>query len=208
MRIGIDFDNTIACYDSAFHAAALAYGLIPADIGTDKTSVREHLRGLGRDADFTELQGYVYGPGMQHARLFPGLVDTLVAARVAGHDLFVVSHRTRVPFAGPAYELHAAARDFLTREGLVGGSAENFAPGNVWFEETRDGKLARLAGLQCDVFIDDLPEILAMPNFPAAVRAILFDPDGHYPDGIWQGRHFERHASWAAIASALRLDCA
>jgi hypothetical protein len=29
MRIGLDFDNTIACYDGVFHAAALERGLIP-----------------------------------------------------------------------------------------------------------------------------------------------------------------------------------
>jgi len=61
MRIGIDFDNTIACYDGVFHAAALERGLIPADIGRDKNSVRDHLNGAGRNDDFTELQGYVYG---------------------------------------------------------------------------------------------------------------------------------------------------
>ena len=61
MRIGIDFDNTIACYDGVFHAAAVARGLIPAEIPTDKTSVRNHLRAIGREPDWTELQGYVYG---------------------------------------------------------------------------------------------------------------------------------------------------
>ena len=29
MRIGIDFDNTIACYDGVFHAAALETGSDP-----------------------------------------------------------------------------------------------------------------------------------------------------------------------------------
>ena len=64
MRIGIDFDNTIACYDGVFHAAALERGLIPADLGRDKNSVRDHLNGAGRKDDFTELQGYVYGARM------------------------------------------------------------------------------------------------------------------------------------------------
>src|SRR6185437_11131914 len=40
MRIGIDFDNTIACYDGVFHAAALERGLIPKDLARDKNSVR------------------------------------------------------------------------------------------------------------------------------------------------------------------------
>jgi len=29
MRIGVDFDNTVICYDKVFHAAAVEKGLIP-----------------------------------------------------------------------------------------------------------------------------------------------------------------------------------
>jgi len=67
-----------------------------------------------------------------------------------------------------------------------------------------EAKLARIAGQCCDMFIDDLPEVLASPRFPAATRGILFDPDGSYPDGCWQGRRFERCAEWQSIK---RLAC-
>jgi hypothetical protein len=200
MRIGIDFDNTIACYDDAFHRAAVAQGLIPATVGRDKTSVRDHLRGLGRDPDFTLLQGYVYGPGMQYAGLYPGLREALAALRAAGHRLFIVSHRTRTPFAGPQHDLHAAARDFVARQGLTDNG---FAPDEIWFEETRGAKLARASTLGCDVFIDDLPEVLSAPEFSTASRAILFDPESHRPDGVWQSHRFERYATWSDIAGAL-----
>jgi hypothetical protein len=200
MRIGIDFDNTIACYDDAFHRAAVAQALIPETVGRDKTSVRDHLRGLGRDPDFTLLQGYVYGPGMQYARLYPGLREALTALRAAGHRLFIVSHRTRAPFAGPQYDLHAAARDFVARQGLQDGG---FGDDEIWFEETRASKLARATTLGCDVFIDDLPEVLTAPEFPATARAILFDPEAHWPDGVWKGHRFERHATWPDITRAL-----
>lgn len=72
MRIGIDFDNTTACYDGVFHRIAVAQGLIPATTPTDKTSVRHCLRAQGKDSAFTELQGYVYGPGMREVGLIPG----------------------------------------------------------------------------------------------------------------------------------------
>ncbi len=202
MRIGIDFDNTIACYDGTFHAAALAQGLIPADLAQDKTSVRAHLRAAGRDDQFTLLQGHVYGPGMAHAAPFPGLAETLRALRAAGHDLVVVSHRTRTPFAGPPHDLHEAARAFLARHRLV-GAAGPLRDQDVWLELTKTAKAARIGALGCDVFIDDLPEILALPEFPAATRPILFDPDGHYPDGAWNDRRFARFASWPAIGAAL-----
>jgi len=204
LRIGVDFDNTIACYDGVFHVAAVERGLIPADgVAADKTSVRDHLRRQGRDADFTALQGYVYGPGMRHVRPYPGVAETLGALRGAGHDLFVVSHKTRTPFAGPAYDLHAAARDFLEGRRLVDAALGPVAPDAVFFELTKEEKVARVAALGCDVFIDDLPEILAMEGFPPGVRKLLFDPEGHHPGGVWRDARFEAFTGWDAIAAAI-----
>ena len=100
MRIGIDFDNTIACYDGVFHAAALERGLIPADLGRDKNSVRDHLNGSGRKDDFTELQGYVYGARMDLVSPYPGFAEFVAAARKANHELFIVSHKTKYPMLG------------------------------------------------------------------------------------------------------------
>ncbi len=194
MLIGIDFDNTIACYDGVFHAAALERGLIPPDIATDKTSVRNHLRNVGREPDWTELQGYVYGARMDLVLPYPDVLDFVAQARAAGHDIAIVSHKTQHPFMGPPYDLHAAARGFL--------AAQRFdVPAH--FELTLPEKIARIAALRCDAFIDDLPELLAEPDFPQPTRAILFDPDGHAPDGTWKGHRFERHGDWRSIAHAL-----
>lgn len=197
MRIGIDFDNTIACHDRSFHAAAVERGLVSPSVSRDKTSVRETMRGAGRDADFTLLQGYVYGPGMDQAKPFPGLHDALRALRAAGNVLVVVSHRTRVPLAGPSYDLHAAARTFLDRHGLSDPSLIEA----IWLETSKSAKIARIAALDCAAFIDDLPEILTSPEFPAATLPILFDPDGHHAGAGWSGR---RCRSWAEIPALFR----
>src|ERR1700740_3384365 len=138
MRIGIDFDNTIACYDGVFHAAALERGLIPADIGRDKNSVRDHLNGSGRKDDFTELQGYVYGARMDLVAPFPGFAEFIGAAQGAGHQLFIVSHKTRHPILGLKHDMHAAARGFLEARGLTGDSASQIDPANVYFELTKE----------------------------------------------------------------------
>lgn len=197
MRIGVDFDNTIVDYDGVFHAAALDRGLIPADLPRSKTSVRDVLNGSGRMDAFTELQGHVYGTRMDLARLHPGVRAFVTAAVAAGHDLALVSHKTRHPMLGPRHDLHAAARGFLVANGLVG--AEAFRPDRIFFEERKEEKVARIAALGCDAFVDDLPEILAMPGFPPATRRILFDPDGHHA----AGSPHERHAGWDTIAAAL-----
>lgn len=208
MRIGLDFDNTIACYDGVFHAAGVERGLIPAEVGADKTSVRDWLRARDRDPDFTELQGYVYGPGMKHVKCYPGLIDFLKRARTEGHELFVVSHKTKAPFAGPPYDLHESARAFLGVQKLVHETEGLIPAGNVFFELTKEEKIARVAALGLDVFVDDLPEILAMEGFPERTRAILFDPEGHYPGGAWKGRTFETFADWPSISSTVLKQAA
>jgi hypothetical protein len=205
MRIGIDFDNTIACYDGVFHAAALERGLIPSDLGRDKNSVRDHLNGSGRKDDFTELQGYVYGARMDLVSPYPGFADFVATARKAGHDLFIVSHKTKHPILGPKHDMHAAARGFLTDRGLMGSEAAQIAPENVFFELTKDEKVARARALGCEAFVDDLPEILNMPGFPDGMRKILFDPENQFA-GTKDVQAFGRCASWTEITADLVRD--
>ena len=57
--------------------------------------------------------------------------------------------------------------------------------------------------LRCDVFIDDLPEILAEPDFRDDMRKILFDPENQFAN---RGSAFDRHISWAAISADLARD--
>src|SRR5690349_4814236 len=128
MRIGIDFDNTIACYDGVFHAAALERGLIPANLASGKNAVRDYLNSNGRADDFTELQGHVYGTRMELATPYRGFAEFVATARKADHHLFIVSQKTRHPILGPRHDLHAAARGFLISRGLVGGAAGQIDP--------------------------------------------------------------------------------
>ena len=76
MRVGFDFDNTIVCYDDSFHAAAVERGLIPADVPADKKSVRDYCVAAGREDDWTELQGHVYGTWMDRVALYPGVASS------------------------------------------------------------------------------------------------------------------------------------
>ncbi len=205
MRIGIDFDNTIACYDGVFHAAALERGLIPPGLGRDKNSVRDHLNGAGRKDDFTELQGHVYGARMDLVSPYPGFAEFVATAQRTGHDLFIVSHKTAHPLRGPRHDMHAAARGFLAARGLIGQTPGQIEPSRVFFELSVDAKIARAAALRCDMFVDDLPEILVMPGFPAGMRRVLFDPDNRFARTASDLANVEQQTSWLAIAAELKL---
>jgi hypothetical protein len=196
MRIGIDFDNTVVSYDEAFHQAAVRELGLGPETPAVKDAVRDALGRAGRREDWTRLQGRVYGPLMEQAQAFPGAREFLAGCRALGVEVRIISHRTRRPCLGPAYDLHEAARLWLARSGLL--DAGGLGPADVFLEETREGKLARIAEQGCGWFIDDLPELLCEPGFPRGVGRILFDPSRTHESP------FASAGSWAE-AEALTL---
>ena len=145
MLIGLDFDNTIVSYDEVFHQAALEKGLTPADLPRAKGSVRDYLRGKGREDEWTALQGHVYGPGMAGAKPYPGALEFLAECRWRGIPVRVISHRTRHPFRGPEHDLHAAAREWMEAHGFFDPLRIGLARDHVHFELTKAAKLERVA---------------------------------------------------------------
>ena len=178
MIIGVDFDNTIVCYEGIFHSVALERGLIPRDLPTDKTSVRDYLRKTGREEAWTEMQGYVYGPGLQAAQPYAGVIEFFRAAVSLGIAVRIVSHKTRRPFLGEPHDLHAAAWKWLERSGILGPDQGGIGREHVFLEETLDAKFQRIRTECCTHFIDDLPEFLSDSRFPESVERLLFAPKG------------------------------
>lgn len=195
MRIGVDFDNTIICYDTVFNKVAREAGHVPADLPPGKNRVRDHLRAAGREDDWTRLQGEVYGAHLSRAPVFPGGLDFFAFCRKAQIPVFIVSHKTRHPYLGVKHDLHRAARNWLHEMGFFSDTGHSLPEDRVFFELSKEDKLARIAALNCTHFIDDLPEFLAEPGFPAATHALLFDPwDRHGGEG-----RFNRFLSWNEI---------
>jgi hypothetical protein len=137
--------------------------------------------------------------------LYPGFAEFVVAAHTIGHDLFIVSHKTTHPILGPRHDMHAAAREFLAARSLMGDPPAQIEPSRVFFELTAEAKIARAAALGCDMFVDDLPEILAMPGFPPAMRRVLFDPDNRFAGIADDMGNLCRRTSWPDIAAELNL---
>ena len=194
MQIGIDFDNTIVSYDALFHKVAVEQALVPADLPESKLAVRDYLRKIDNEPAWTELQGYVYGTKMGDAAAYPSVIQFIKFARDKGISMAIVSHKTKHPFLGPKYDLHDAARGWIANA-LMDGVANLIEPDHIFFELTKEEKIARVADIRCDYFIDDLPEILLMPRFPKKTKRILFDPEGvHNTD-----RLYAKLVSWQEI---------
>lgn len=167
MRIGIDLDNTLADYRRPLEKLCVLHDL-RGPHADPKLVLRERLRASGQESEWTRLQGELYGPLMDEAEVFVGAKQTIRAFQDSGCEVFIVSHRTKHPIIGQKHDLHESARRWIAGQGLTGLG--------VFFEETKDAKVAQIAALECDVFIDDLPEILTHPDLPALRRKILFDP--------------------------------
>jgi hypothetical protein len=176
VRIGVDFDNTIASYDDVFVEAARGRGWIAADFRGTKKQLRDAVRKLDDgETKWQILQAEVYGPRMQGAVPFPGVLEFFHAARRRGFSLSIVSHKTRFAnYAEEKVDLREAALRWMEASGLFEQDKTGLARSDVFFADTRDEKIARIAALGCAVFIDDLEEVFADPSFPADVRRVLF----------------------------------
>ena len=199
MLFGLDFDNTIVCYDRLFHELAVERGLISPALPATKQAVRKQLRDTNREEQWTELQAIAYGPRITHAKPWQGVLTFLQSCREANVQVVIVSHKTRYPYRGEKFDLHAAAHAFLESHGFYKTSDTGLSRGSVFLEPTLPEKLARIGLLRCDAFVDDLPEFLSEPAFPSGVRKVLFDPANSHPEHA----SYTRATSWEACGEVL-----
>jgi hypothetical protein len=197
--IGIDLDNTLVSYDRLFHQLALEQGLIGPDLAVNKTEVRDFLRRENKEPAWTALQGLAYGARIREAEAFAGALDFIREGRRRHWQMYIVSHKTKSPIVGEPVDLHESARGWLDANAIHNESG--LPREHVWFEVTKADKIQRIRQLKCDVFIDDLPELLLDSQFPSRTRRILFAPQGPgnhiLPENVFVAQ------TWAEITSLL-----
>lgn len=189
IRLGLDFDNTLISYDQLFHRVALDKALIPEKIPPQKNAVRDYLRQQDREQEWTRLQGDVYGGRILEANPYPGMQAALKTLSIRQITMWIVSHKTRTPYLGEPWDLHAAARGWLKKQGFHDSDGLAWSQDKVFFELTKEAKVARILALGCTHYVDDLPEILTM--LPDSVEKILFAPAQDVP----------RHSDWISMSS-------
>jgi hypothetical protein len=178
LRIGLDFDNTIANYDQAFPEVAriLGYETNNLNATLNKRDLKlKLLKQPDGDTAWQKVQGLVYGKFIDLASLYPGVYEFVLRALASGHKIFIVSHKTELGhFDESRTPLRQAATTWLINQKLVGDSDSKIKLQNIYYAETRDEKINKIVELQLDVFIDDLDEVLSDRSFPKRTRKILF----------------------------------
>ena len=176
IRIGIDFDNTIICYDDLFiRAANEKQWDLGSGCGVSKAAIKERLIILdGNDFRWQELQAIVYGILIKDAKPFPGVLETLQYFKnKQNYELFIVSHKTPASLYLKHITLIDKAQLWIKENKLTDFIPEE----NIFFRPIRDEKISIIKSLNLDFFIDDLLEVLDDKNFPA-INKIFFSPDG------------------------------
>lgn len=179
MRIGLDFDNTLVCYDQAFYTVAVQLGLLPPDfIRQTKQAVKTFLQTQGERGEqiWQALQGQVYGRFIKQACLFKGVRAFLRKCQEEQHTIWIVSHKTQYGhFDETRTDLRSAARNFMEDQGFF--SEYGLNPAQIQFCATRDEKIKTIDDLKLDCFVDDLFDVLTHPAFPKGVKPYWFVPD-------------------------------
>ena len=207
LKIGIDFDNTIVCYNSIFQAIALEKGIRIPDPENAKMALRDHLRQqpLG-ELEWTKIQGEVYGPRILQAQPFEGVIDFFRYLRSEKIPFCIISHKTKYPVIGAVHDLHEWAVRWLESQGFFKEIA--LEKNEYFLELKKESKLERIATESCTHFIDDLPEFLSEAGFPNQTTKILFSPAlapgiakcfGETSDLLKERNGFVRLKSWKAI---------
>jgi hypothetical protein len=179
LRLGLDFDGTVVVYDEVFHRHAVERFGMPRELAVNKTVVRDWLRSQpDGERKWIELQGLVYGLKMAEAKIAPVLAEFLRAVRTAQIPVCIISHKTEFSVAEPRVNLRAAALAWLEQNGFFAADSFDLRREDVFFESTRAAKLQRIATQGCTLFVDDLEEVLAEPEFPKGVERWLYSPGG------------------------------
>ena len=191
LAIGIDFDNTIVFYDDVIVEIAHDLYSIPQTVAPTKLGIRDYLRETNREEDWIKLQGLIYGKFIYKATPFLNVICFLkFLSKFEWVSVFIISHKTEFPFSGPKFNLHHAASNWIQRN-LKIGDKSLIHHDNIFFEETKNGKIARINEVKCDYFIDDLPEICLHNKLEKTVHPILFDSSN-----ILENIPVERFTTW------------
>jgi len=177
MRIGIDFDNTIASYDTLFHEVALRENLISRRwSGCGKTELRNYLR-TQPDGEKTwmMLQGLVYGKYMHGAELLSGFANFILSCKARNYKVFIVSHKTEYGhYDLEKISLRNEALKWMKDKRFFDPEYFGINKRNVFFADTRVEKVEKISNLKCNWFIDDLHKVFEEPLFPLETKKILF----------------------------------
>jgi hypothetical protein len=163
-----------------------------------KRNLRDKIRALPEGESIWQcIQAKAYGAELDKAELSKGFREFVLLARLRGCRLIIISHKTEIAPSDPGRVLlRVAANRWLDDHGFFNRLGFRFD--QLYYCATRGEKISKIQSLGCDVFIDDLTEILEAPGFPQSTRKILFNPGTQHSRTV-----LESCGSWKQIIKTL-----
>ena len=173
--IGIDFDNTLIDYSGLLYHYAIKFKYINGSTIKVKNEIRNKIRMLNNGEDkWQKLQALIYGPKIIKAERFTGVLKFFRNCKEKKIIIYIISHKTIFASKDETQtNLRQAALKWMAQNSFF----QYLSKKNVFFETTREDKIKRIAQLNCNIFIDDLLDVLNAETFPTDVRRILFNPN-------------------------------
>ena len=175
MIVGFDFDNTIISYEKLFKKIAYKKKLVPKNIKSNKSAIKEYLIKKNKEKEWTILQGEVYGRYIMDAKIYIGVKKIMSSLSKNKIKFYIISHKTKFPYQGKKINLHMAAKKWINKNLLRNDNSINLSIKDVFFENSIKKKISRINKLRCNIYVDDLPKILEL--LPKEVMKILFTPN-------------------------------
>jgi len=169
-HIGVDLDNTIIDY-------SLAYGVISKQFEfetelVDRMSIRTHLRLQENGIEWERFQALLYTEGLISAQPAKGVREFFEWCCISQIEVSIVSHKTiQTPEIFGAQNLRQPAIDWLSEHSLVSDFVES---DHLHFCATQSEKVNTINEIGCDVFIDDLLEVLVNPELSSEISRVLY----------------------------------
>ena len=169
IKIGIDFDNTIAFYDEVFAKVAIKMKLINSGWKGTKTQLKKKIIENKNLENWKKLQGQVYGKYMKKALVYKGFDHFFQLAQFLNAKLFIVSHKTKYGhYDKKKINLRIEALKWLKKN-------KYYKNVQIFFENSIDQKINTINSLNLNFFIDDLELILDNPKLKKNIKKILIN---------------------------------
>lgn len=179
--IGIDFDNTLVCYNQPIRLKLQELGLDEKSDHSPKNELKQHLIEGGGNLAWTLFQGELYGREIEKAQPAEGATQAINTLLHSGYDVRIISHRSLFSALGPAYPLHQAAIRFLETRILPEIEPALRDRLSYRFCPSLEKKISEIRDANCHAFIDDLSSVLTHPNFPKNTHRIHYSNSSSIP---------------------------
>ncbi len=177
MKIGIDFDNTIAIYDELFRIENNKYNFTEYKNSNPKEILKRNLFKKNNGIFlWNKIQGSIYGRQIKNATIAPGFKSFLILAKYLKHEVFIISHKTKYGhFDKKKFNLRTEAIKWMDKNNLFLKNNLLIKKKNIFFCNTKKEKIDKLNSLHLDYFVDDLLKILIDKTLTNKTNKIFFN---------------------------------